>query len=218
MMGNEKDYLATRVSYKLDLRGPALNIQTACSTSLVAVVHRGPEPAQLPVRHGARRRRLDHAAAAARVPLPGGRDHVARRSLPARSTRDAAGHRVQQRRRDRRARRLSEALADGDTIYAVIKGAAINNDGAAKVSFTAPSVDGHAGVIALAQALAGIDPATISYVEAHGTATPLGDPIEIAGLTQAFRAGGASGHRLLRDRIGQEQRRPSRRRRRASPA
>ncbi len=89
-------------------------------------------------------------------------------------------------------RRLSDALDDGDTIYAVIKGAGMNNDGAAKVSFTAPSVDGHASVIALAQALAGIDPQTISYVEAHGTATPLGDPIEIAGLTQAFRAGGAS--------------------------
>jgi acyl transferase domain-containing protein/glutamate-1-semialdehyde aminotransferase len=90
-------------------------------------------------------------------------------------------------------RRLDDALDDGDTIYAVIKGAGMNNDGASKVSFTAPSVDGHAGVIALAQALAGIDPQTISYVEAHGTATPLGDPVEIAGLTQAFRAGGASG-------------------------
>ena len=115
-------------------------------------------------------------------------------------------------------RRLSDALEDGDTIYAVIKGAGMNNDGAAKVSFTAPSVDGHAGVIALAQALAGIDPETISYVEAHGTATPLGDPIEIAGLTQAFRAGGATGTGYLRDRLGQEQRRPSRRRRRGRGA
>ena len=78
-------------------------------------------------------------------------------------------------------RRLRDALADGDTIYAVIKGAGMNNDGSAKVSFTAPSVDGHADVIALAQALAGIDPQTISYVEAHGTGTPLGDPVEIAG-------------------------------------
>ena len=82
-------------------------------------------------------------------------------------------------------------IAANDRIYAVIKGAALNNDGSAKVSFTAPSVEGHAQVIAAAQALAGIDPDTISYVEAHGTGTSLGDPIEIAGLTQAFRAGGA---------------------------
>ena len=74
-------------------------------------------------------------------------------------------------------------------IYAVIKGAAVNNDGSARVSFTAPSVDGQADAIAMAQAIAGIDPATISYIEAHGTGTTLGDPVEIAGLTQAFRIG-----------------------------
>jgi acyl transferase domain-containing protein len=91
-------------------------------------------------------------------------------------------------------RRLSDAIAANDRIYAVIKGAALNNDGSAKVSFTAPSVEGHAQVIATAQALAGIDPDTISYIEAHGTGTTLGDPIEIAGLTQAFRAGGAVGN------------------------
>src|SRR4029078_5145784 len=91
-------------------------------------------------------------------------------------------------------RRLSEAIAATDRTYAVIKGAALNNDGSAKVSFTAPSVEGHAQVIATAQALAGIDPDTISSVEAHGTGTSLGDPIEIAGLTQAFRAGGAAGN------------------------
>ena len=88
-------------------------------------------------------------------------------------------------------RRLRDAIEDGDTIYAVIKGAALNNDGSTKVGFTAPSVDGHAQVISMAQMLGGIDPATISYIEAHGTGTALGDPIEIAGLTQAFRAGGA---------------------------
>ena len=86
-------------------------------------------------------------------------------------------------------KRLADAIADGDSIYAVIKGAAINNDGAAKLSYTAPSVDGQAEVIAMAQAVAGVDPETISYVECHGTGTPLGDPIEIAALTQAFRAG-----------------------------
>src|SRR5262249_44591639 len=86
----------------------------------------------------------------------------------------------------------ADAMADGDRIHAVIKGAALNNDGAAKVSFTAPSVDGQAEVIALAQALAGIDPGTIGYVEAHGTGTTLGDPIEVAALTQAFRRGTAA--------------------------
>src|SRR5262249_36521709 len=84
-------------------------------------------------------------------------------------------------------KRLSQALADGDSIRAVIKGSAINNDGAAKVGFTAPGVPGQAEVISMAQAAAGVDPDTIGYVEAHGTGTALGDPIEIAALTQVFR-------------------------------
>ena len=85
-------------------------------------------------------------------------------------------------------KRLSDALADRDTIHAVIRGAAINNDGADKAGYTAPSVNGQIEVIAMAQTLAGVDPRSISFIEAHGTATPLGDPIEIAALTQAFRA------------------------------
>src|SRR5206468_5767557 len=84
-------------------------------------------------------------------------------------------------------KRLSEAVADGDNILAVIKGSAINNDGSQKVGYTAPSVEGQAQVIAAAQAMAGVTADTISYVEAHGTGTSLGDPIEIAALTQAFR-------------------------------
>src|SRR5204863_2810896 len=80
-------------------------------------------------------------------------------------------------------KRLSDALEDGDTVYAVIKGSAVNNDGSSKVSYMAPSVDGQAEVITLAQALAGVSADTISYVETHGTGTPLGDPIEIVGLT-----------------------------------
>ena len=91
-------------------------------------------------------------------------------------------------------RRLRDALADGNTIYAVIKGAALNNDGSAKVGFTAPSVDGHAQVISMAQMLGGIDPATISYIEAHGTGTALGDPIEFAALDQVFRERCGGGH------------------------
>lgn len=192
MMGNEKDYLATRLSYKLDLRGPALNVQTACSTSLVAV--------------GAAVQSLltyqcDMAlAGGVSVTLPQNRGYLYQEG----GISSPDGH---CRTFDERAagtvfsngvgivtlRRLGDAVQDGDTIYAVIKGVGLNNDGASKVSFTAPSVDGHAEVIAMAHALAEIDPQTISYVEAHGTATPLGDPVEIAGLTQAFRAGGASG-------------------------
>ena len=85
-------------------------------------------------------------------------------------------------------KRLANALADGDAIYAVVKGSAINNDGSLKVGFTAPSVEGQAEVIARAHARAGVDPASVSYIETHGTGTTLGDPIEIAALTQAFRA------------------------------
>ncbi len=86
-------------------------------------------------------------------------------------------------------KRLSDAVADHDHIYAVIKGVGVNNDGSARVSFAAPSVDGQAEAIAMAQALAGVDAGSITYVETHGTGTALGDPVEIAGLTQAFRLG-----------------------------
>ena len=191
MMGNEKDYLATRVAYKLDLKGPALNIVTACSTSLVAVVTAVQSLSTY---------QCDMAlAGGVSIMLPQRRGYLAQEG----AITSPDGH---CRAFDQRAggtvfsnglgivalRRLADAVAANDRIYAVIKGAALNNDGSAKVSFTAPSVDGHAQVIATAQALAGIDPDTISYVEAHGTGTSLGDPIEIAGLTQAFRAGGAA--------------------------
>ena len=85
-------------------------------------------------------------------------------------------------------KRLEDALGDGDSIYAVIKGSAVNNDGSHKIGYTAPSVDGQAKVIRAAQSVAEVDPDTITYVEAHGTGTELGDPIEIAALTKAFRA------------------------------
>ncbi len=191
MMGNEKDYLATRAAYKLNLKGPALNIVTACSTSLVAVCTAIQSLATY---------QCDMAlAGGVSVMLPQRRGYLSHDG----GITSPDGH---CRTFDKRAagtvfsnglglvalRRLTDAVADGDTIYAVIKGAALNNDGNAKLSFTAPSVDGHTQVIAMAQALAGIDPETISYVEAHGTGTNLGDPIEIAGLTQAFRLGGAT--------------------------
>jgi acyl transferase domain-containing protein/glutamate-1-semialdehyde aminotransferase len=188
MLGNEKDYLATRVSYKLNLRGPSLNIVTACSTSLVAVC----QAVQSLLTH-----QCDMAlAGGVSISVPQRRGYLYQEGFIT----SPDGH---CRAFDAKAqgtvfsnglgivvlKRLEDARADRDTIYAVIKGAAVNNDGSARVSFTAPSVDGQAEAIAMAQAVAGIDPGTISYVEAHGTGTALGDPVEIAGLTQAFRIG-----------------------------
>ena len=186
MLGNEKDYLATRVSYKLNLRGPSLNIVTACSSSLVAVS----QAVQSLATH-----QCDMAlAGGVSISVPQRRGYLYQDGFIT----SPDGH---CRAFDERAagtvfsnglgivvlKRLEDAVAEGDTIYAVIKGAAVNNDGSGRVSFTAPSVDGQAEAIAMAQALAGIDPDTIAYVEAHGTGTALGDPVEIAGLTQAFR-------------------------------
>ncbi len=186
-LGNEKDHLATRVSYKLNLKGPSITVQTACSTSLVAV-------------HLACQSLLHYqcdlalaGGSAVKVPQRHGYKHLEGSIL------SPDGH---LRAFDERAggivggsgvgvvvlKRLEDALADGDHVHAVIRGSAINNDGAAKVGYTAPSVDGQAEVIVTAQAVAGVDASTISYVEAHGTATPLGDRVEVAALTQAFRA------------------------------
>ena len=188
MLGNEKDYLATRVSYKLNLRGPSLNIATACSTSLVAVCQAvqslltyqcdmalaGGVSISVPQRRG-------YTFQEGFITSPDG--HCRAFDAKAQGTVFSNGLGIVV------LKRLQDAQADGDLIYAVIKGAAVNNDGSGRVSFTAPSVDGQAEAIAMAQATAGIDPATISYVEAHGTGTALGDPVEIAGLTKAFRAG-----------------------------
>lgn len=190
MIGNANDYLATRVAYKFDLTGPALNIQTACSTSLVAVCTAA---------QSLQTYQCDMALAGGiSVTLPQRRGYLYEEGLIFAPDghcrafdRDAAGTVFSNGLGIVVLRRLRDAIDDGDTIYAVIKGSSLNNDGAAKVGYTAPSVDGHAQVISMAQMLGGIDPATISYIEAHGTGTSLGDPIEIAGLTQAFRAGGA---------------------------
>ncbi|SFO04772.1 Acyl transferase domain-containing protein [Variovorax sp. PDC80] len=188
--GNEKDALCTRVAYELDLQGPAVTVQTACSTSLVAV-------------HMACQALLNHEADMA---LAGGVSLNLGQGLGYRyqagSIASPDGH---CRAFDARAagtisgsgvgivamKRLADAVADGDTIHAVIKGSAINNDGSGKVGYTAPSVEGQAQAILAAQMIADVDPDSIGYVEAHGTATPMGDPIEIAALTQAFRGGTA---------------------------
>jgi acyl transferase domain-containing protein/thioesterase domain-containing protein/acyl carrier protein len=188
VIGNDKDHLTTRVAYKLDLRGPSITIQTACSTSLVAVqlacqallgyqcdaALAGGVSVTFPQGTG-------HLHQPGNILSPDGRCRAFDAAAQGTVAGDGAGVVL--------LRRLADALADGDPILAVILGAAVNNDGSAKVGYTAPSVDGQAEVIAMAHAVAGVSPESMSYVEAHGTGTALGDPIEIAALTQAFRAG-----------------------------
>ncbi|SFD47774.1 type I polyketide synthase [Paracidovorax konjaci] len=187
MGANAGSSLCTRVAYKLDLRGPAVTVQTACSTSLMAV-------------HMACQALLGHEcdmALAGGVWLnllqQGGYRYQAGAILsPDGHCRafdaKAAGTVVGSGAGTVALKRLDDALRDGDTVHAVIKGSAANNDGSAKVGFTAPSVDGQAEVIRAAQLIAGVSADTIGYIEAHGTGTALGDPIEIAALTQAFRS------------------------------
>jgi len=184
---NGSDFLTTHVSYKLNLRGPSVAVQTACSTSLVAV-HLACQAllagdCDLALAGGVSLRNLyreGYLFEEGGVLSPDGHcrafDAAAAGTVPG----DGLGLVA--------LRRLADARADGDAITAVIKGTAINNDGAAKVGFTAPSVSGQAEVIAAAQAVAGVSPDTIAYVEAHGTGTALGDPIEVAALSQAFGA------------------------------
>ncbi len=188
MLANDKDYLPTRVSYKLNLKGPSLNVQTACSTSLVAVcvacqqllnyqcdiALAGGVSVTFPQKKG-------HLYQEGGISSPDGHCRPFDAQAQGTVAGDAAGVVV--------LKRVAEAIADGDQIYAVIKGFATNNDGSEKIGYTAPSENGQAEAIALAQAVAGVEPDSISYVVTHGTGTPLGDPIEIAGLTKAFRAG-----------------------------
>lgn len=183
---NSADFLATHTAYKLNLTGPAVTVQTACSTSLVAV-------------HMACQSLLNFEcdlalAGGVTVFLPQGQGYLYQEGMilspdghcrafdaKAQGTTGGGGVGVVT------LKRLDEAIADGDTIHAVILGSAVNNDGADKIGFTAPSVSGQTDVIVEAQAAAGVHPDEISYIEAHGTGTPLGDPIEIQALTQAFR-------------------------------
>lgn len=188
LLGNDKDYLATRVSFKLNLRGPGITVQTACSTSLVAVhmacqglldfhcdiALAGGVGVNFPQKAG-----YVHTEGA--VLSPDG--HCRAFDAQAKGTPPGDGVGVVA------LKRLEEALEDGDIIHAVIRGSAINNDGGVKVGFTAPSIDGQAEVIAMAQETAGVTPEDIGYVEAHGTGTELGDPIELTALTEAFQAG-----------------------------
>ncbi|MFK7739276.1 MAG: beta-ketoacyl synthase N-terminal-like domain-containing protein [Planctomycetota bacterium] len=183
--GNDKDFLATRVSYCLDLKGPSVNVQTACSTSLVAV-------------HLAAQSLLSGEsdmclAGGVTIDLPHGQGYLYKEN----EILSPDGHCRAFDHRSRGTifgsgagvvvlRRLADAIADRDHIYAVVKGTAVNNDGASKVGYLAPSVDGQAAAIAEALALSDVDPDQVDYVECHGTGTEIGDPIEVSALTQAF--------------------------------
>jgi amino acid adenylation domain-containing protein len=187
MMGNSPDFLATRVAYKLNLRGPAFTLQAGCSTSLIAVCQAcqslltyqcdmalaGGSSITFPQKRGSKYQDGGMTS-------PDG--HCRTFDADAQGTVFGSGVAAVL------LKRLEDAVEDGDAIYAVIRGFALNNDGSAKVGYTAPSVEGQSRVIAMAQEVAGVHPEEIGYIEAHGTATPLGDPIELAALTRAFRA------------------------------
>lgn len=183
---NDKDFLSTRISYKLNLKGPSITVQTACSTSLVAL-------------HLARQSLLSHesdmalvGAISVRVPHQAGYfsdgggvvspdGKVKAFDAGANGTVFGSGGGMIV------VKRLADAIADRDTIHAVIKGSAVNNDGSEKAGYTAPSVNSQADAVVEALANAGVDAESVSYIEAHGSGTPVGDPIELMALTKAFR-------------------------------
>ncbi|WP_198299660.1 type I polyketide synthase [Tumebacillus avium] len=186
MITNDKDYVATRTSHKLNLKGASVSLSTACSTSLTAV-HLACQSLLV----GETDMALAGGVSIA-VPQTAGYTYVNGSILSpdghcrafdenAKGTVPGSGLGVVV------LKRLEDAVADGDTVYAVIKGTAISNDGAQKVGFTAPGVEGQSQAIAEALAIADVEPDTVSYIEAHGTGTELGDPIEISALTQAFQ-------------------------------
>ncbi|MEM9942235.1 MAG: aminotransferase class III-fold pyridoxal phosphate-dependent enzyme [Planctomycetota bacterium] len=184
---NEKDYIATRIAHALDLKGPAINVNTACSTSLVALIE---ACKSLAARH------CDAAlAGGVSIYFPQKSGHLHQtgsifspdghcRPFDADSAgtlfSDGAGLVV--------VKRLADAIANRDRIYAVVKGFGLNNDGGQKASFSAPSIQGQANAIAMAHAMANIPVETIGYIEAHGTATPIGDPIEVSALQSVFES------------------------------
>src|SRR5262245_841551 len=184
--GNDMNFLATRLSYELGLKGPSMNVQTACSSALVAI-----HVACQSLLNG----ECDMAMAGGSViALPQDRGYLYKpgeilspdghcRAFDARAqgTLFGSGAGVVV------LRRLADAIADGDQILAVIKGSAVNNDGAMKVGYLAPSVEGQSRAVIEALEISGVDPETVSYIEAHGTGTLVGDPIEITALTEAYR-------------------------------
>ncbi|MDT5269737.1 MAG: hypothetical protein QOH49_1923 [Acidobacteriota bacterium] len=193
LLGNDKDHLPTWVSYKLNLKGLSVNVQTACSTSLVAVhlacqslltyqcdmALAGGVTINVPQKSG-------YIYEEGGISSPDGHCRVFDEKAKGSVNGSGVAAVV--------LKRLSEALADGDTIHAVIKGSAVNNDGATKISYTAPSVDGQTAVIAMAQAVADVEAESISMIEAHGSGTAVGDPIEVAALTRAFQSAAGKAH------------------------
>jgi len=186
LVGSAADFTATRIGYKLGLTGPCIAVQSACSTSLLAVA----QAVQNLLCHG-----CDMAlAGGVSITFPQRRGYLAQEGgivstdghcrpfdIGANGTIFGSGAGLVV------LKRLEDAVADRDQVYAVIRGVGVNNDGAGKVGYTAPSVDGQAAAIAMAHAAADVDARSIGYVECHGTGTPMGDPIEVAGLTAAFR-------------------------------
>lgn len=193
MLGNDKDFLPTRLAYKLNLRGPCMAVQTACSSSLVAIAQAAT---------ALQTYQCDMAlAGGVSITFPQRRDYLYQedgmvspdgtcRAFDADAQGTVFGHGCGAVL----LKRLSDARAEGNTILAILRGSAVNNDGSNKMGYAAPSVTAQAEVIAMAQAVAGVTPDSISCIEAHGTGTPLGDPIEVAALTQAFHEGGALGN------------------------
>ncbi|XYH99049.1 SDR family oxidoreductase [Sorangium sp. So ce1128] len=188
MVAGDKDYLPTRISYKLNLTGPSINVQTACSTGLVAIhmacqailagecdmALAGGSSVKAPVHAG-------HLYQEGMIVSPDG--HCRAFDANARGTIFGSGAGAVL------LKPLEDAIRDRDPIFAVIKGSAVNNDGGVKVGYMAPSGDGQAAVVAEAMAVANVTPDTVGFVEAHGTGTEMGDPIEISGLAEAFRKG-----------------------------
>jgi len=184
--GNDKDFLTTRVSYILDLKGPSIAVQTACSTSLVAahaacqsilngecdMALAGGATIELPHRQG-------YTYKEGEILSPDGHCRAFDENSKGTIFGSGAGVIV--------LKKLDAAIKDGDTVHAVIKGSAINNDGSMKMGYLAPSVDGQSAAIDEAIAISDIDPTSIGYIEMHGTGTPVGDPIEVSALTQAYR-------------------------------
>ncbi len=194
MIGNDKDFLASRIAYKLNLNGPAVVVQTACSTSLVAV-HTAcqallNQECDTALAGGVSLGRLEKSGYLYRpgmIMSPDGHCRAFDAAAEGTVQGQGAGAVV--------IKRLDDALANNDHIYAVINGTAINNDGSNKPGFTSPAVEGQATAVLSAIASADISPGDISYVETHGTGTQMGDPIEIEGLSEAFRT-----EKVLRDR------------------
>ena len=191
--GNDKDFLSTRVSYLLNLTGPSVNVQTACSSSLVGI-HLATQSllngeCDVALAGGVTIKQPHHIGYLYQEgEILSNDGHCRSFDADSLGTVFGSGAGVVV------LKRAQEALEAGDHIYALVRGSAVNNDGARKVGFLAPSVDGQASAVAEALAVSGVEPESIGFLEAHGTGTPVGDPIEVTALTEAFRANGAQGN------------------------